>query len=161
MTKVRVVWLAEIEPDFHSRALMWWQQAPYSHVAIVIERDGVEVICHAVGKGVCIEVFEEILVDHKVVAQRVVDLKCSSDLLLGFVEGEEGKEYSDLQLLGIAIWGQWFKSFSFFHNKNRKRICSEFVGIILQKWSSYKLEGDQDFWTPVYLEQLLDPVKFK
>lgn len=126
------------------------QRRPYSHVAIIHEGK----IIHAVGEGVCVEDANEYLVERTVVFQRDVELYCSPDRFWGFVEGECGKEYSSWQLVAIALGVPWFA------NADEKRICSEFVANIVQRFGTELLSWPSlDHVTPRCLEIALNPTR--
>lgn len=161
MIQVDVVWMAETKPDWGSSLIMWWQGTPYSHVALVVGSE----VCHAIDRGVCIEKLETYLQDHRIVFKKTIDLKCSIEELMAFCDGEAGKEYSDMQLVGIALLadpstriGRWLRNRSWFLNGDSKRICSEFVAKILSKWSPrYVVTGELDYITPRDLLYALKP----
>lgn len=148
---VRVVWTAEIKPDFVSRCIMWAQRRPYSHIGIVFD----DQIVHAVGKGVCIEPVWPYLKQRKIVMEKEVSLHCSRDRFLGFIEGESGKEYSNWQLVAIALGVPWFP------NGDKKRICSEFVANVLLKFGNVGRIPESfdylDYVTPKCIENFLQP----
>ena len=148
--KVKVVWTAETKPDFVSRAIMAFQRTPYSHVAIIF--DGM--ICHAIGEGVCFSPAADYLADHVVVLERELELACSAERFMGFIEGESGKEYSEAQLLLIALGLKWFA------NGDEKRICSEFVANIISKFGLELIRWEHlDHVTPKCLEKVLKPTR--
>lgn len=73
----------------------------------------------------------------------------SRDYFLGFIDGANGKEYSQSQISAIASG----KSREL--NGDEKMICSELVGIVLTKMAGYKLDGHQDYWRPVHCFNVL------
>lgn len=154
MLTVDVVWMQETPPDWSSRIIMLAQRANYSHVGIIgTAADGKKYLCHAIGSGVCYQESDTYMNSHKIVFKKTVDLSCSLDLLTGFVMGEDGKEYSDVQLVLIALNIKW----RFLMNNKSKRICSEFVAAILSKWSTYQIPEPLDFVTPRNLFDILKP----
>lgn len=88
----------------------------------------------------------------KVVARLGLTLNCSTDMLAGYLEGERGKEYGNVQIAGFVVPFMQ----KLVGNGNGKRVCSEFMGQIVHKF--YKpIPGDPDYWTPKYLEKVLKP----
>lgn len=159
MINVDVVWMKEVPPDWSSRLIMFAQGTPYSHVGIIgTAADGKRYLCHCIDVGVCYQDPDSYLNRHKVIFKKTVDLHCSLDMLTGYIMGEDGKEYSDVQLVLIALklhWASWFM------NDKSKRICSEFVGAILSKWSTYNIPEPLDFVTPKTLFEILKPEAVK
>jgi hypothetical protein len=136
--KIKVLFVAETHPDFISRKIMNKMNTHYSHVLIVF--DETEVF-HAVGKGVCLDNFSEYIKDHVIAEAFNVELKVSREYFLGFVEGSQGKDYSQSQIVGIAGGKE-------IHNGDGKMICSELVGVVLTRMAGYHIPGCQDTWTP-------------
>lgn len=144
--EIKVIFSAEVNPDFMSKQIMNKFKTPYSHVLIQHEEGK---IFHAVGKGVCVEDADPFFKDHIAVATFLVKLDVSRDFFYGFVMGANGKEYSQSQIAALA-------SGKGTENGDEKMICSELVGIILTKMGKYKISGHQDSWTPLDCHKVLE-----
>jgi hypothetical protein len=146
--KVKVAFTREKEPDFVSKSIMWVMKTDYSHVFFIHEGN----IYHSIGLGVCKQDLESYLEDHIIVKEFEVELACSKEVFEAFVAGEDGKDYSQSQYIGFI-----FPMFqSFFDNNNEKRICSEFVAVVLQKYGDVVLSKDADFTSPKDVYDILD-----
>ncbi len=148
--------MQEVDPDWKSRGIMFAMGTNYSHVGIVgYASDGRKYLCHAIGGGVTYSQPMDYLGKHKIVFKKTIELSCSQDMLTGFVMGESGKEYSQTQLLLIAMKVRW----PWMLNGDSKRICSEFVGVILHRWSGYAplLPLPLDCITPRDLYDVIKP----
>lgn len=129
---------AEIKPDFVSRMIMWFTKATFSHIMIIDKGE----IVHSVGEGNSKADLNKYLETHKLQAKRI-RLKKPYDYFRGYVDGSQGKEYSESQ-----YWGFLFKPLrKFFRNGNEKEICSEYVARCLNHCCGYDFK-DMDFLTP-------------
>ncbi len=154
MIQVDVIWMQAVNPDWKSRGIMYAQGTNYSHVGLIgYASDGRKYLCHAIGGGVCYSQPMDYLGEHRIVFKKTVHLSCSQDLLTGFVMGEKGKEYSQMQLLLIAFKIRW----ACLMNGDSKRICSEFVAAIVDRWSEHKIPAPLDLITPRDLFDILKP----
>lgn len=165
MVTIDVVWTQEVPADWSSKAIMWGMGKNYSHVAIVGRAlDGKEYWCHAIDQGVCYTDPSEYLKNHIIVRKKSVQLTCTREELQGFIMGESGKEYSDSQLVFAGVKDYpvlgWLARHLIRLNGNEKRICSEFVAIVLFHYSEYRYDlakRNLDLITPAELEEILDP----
>jgi hypothetical protein len=155
---LEVYFMKESKPDLLSRLIMWWQGTNYSHVGF--EYKGM--LYHAIGNGVVWQKPEEYLHDHEVVLKKSVNLNCSVDRFEGYLMGEIGKDYSELQLWRIVTQKAYSKvGIKMKSNGDAKRVCSEFVGMVLFLFSKHKISGDRDYWTPKCIEKALFPIEYK
>lgn len=157
--KIKVIWMRETKPDWMSRLIMWWQEANYSHVGILYK----DRLIHAIGEGVVSQEPQDYMHDHVVTLEKDIELTCSEEMLEGYLMGEVGKEYAESQLFYIGI-SKVLGLLGVAPNLNgdARRICSEFVGVILYHWSEFPMSGNRDFWTPADLAQITmaqEPVK--
>lgn len=146
--------MAEIDPDWATRLLMWWSKVPYSHIAIEFEGD----IYHAVGEGVSVHNYKEYMESHREMGRKRIMLKCTKATFLAYVEGAKGKDYSETQLIGFIF--PWWRRF--FSDGKREVICSEFVSRILARYTDIDYTGiNLDYLTPKEAwEKIPDPPKF-
>lgn len=152
MITIDVLWVYEKTPDFVSRMVMKMDKAPFSHVMVQFkDRFGVPSIYHATGEGVNIIPLKGYMATHGVYGRMKVQLKMTKEFFWGYISGSDGKEYSHWQLVRIATGVKMFK------NGKQKMICSETVGELLHFYSSWKLSGERDLWTPKYLYNVLHP----
>ncbi len=162
--KVEIVWFMNLEAEWSSKLIMKSMKKNYSHVAIIgTALNGKKYVCHAVDQGVCYEDLNEYLKTHQVVRSKMVNLNCSQEVLEAYIQGEAGKEYSDTQLIAIALFakpntrvGKWIRTK--LANGDSKRICSEFVAAVLRHYcTEYTMPEDLDYVTPSDLEDILQP----
>jgi len=155
---IKVVFVAENDPDFVSQKIMDKDNTNYSHVLIEYTEPGdneyktdTTKIFHAVGEGVCIVEGHERInfwLNHIRAHEFEVDLKCHYEYFLGYVRGSLGKQYALSQIAGIAVGIEA-------DNDDAKMICSELVGIVITEMAGYEIPGDQDMWRPIHVYDAL------
>lgn len=154
---IDIIFTAENEPDFVSRAIISYLKAPYSHVLIVFkDMDQKRKIFHAVPRGVCIdEGVDKYFRTHEAVFRYTIPLTVTRPYFCGYAYGSTGKEYSWAQywnfLFGTAVM----------RNGKQERICSETVGVVMNEMSDVKLEGNVDMWDPKFLQLALEEYSTK
>ena len=146
--KIQVAFTCEKKPDIISKIIMWVLKSTYSHVFLVHN----ESIYHSVGDGVCKIKLSDYLKTHNLIKYFDVELDCSEEVFEAFMAGEDGKDYSESQYIGFMFPFMQ----SYFDNDNEKRICSEFVAIVLEKYGKYVLPKDADFMHPKDVYLMLD-----
>jgi len=145
--KIKVCFAAEKKPDFPSRMIMRRNGLGVSHALIKFYclKDKRWKIVHSIGEGVCVAEIDEFMKEHIITREVEVNLLCCAQFFQGFIEGSKGKGYSKGQILNI-IFG-----FKAFRNGKALMICSEFVGRIIDDFSSITLLGNPDDWDVQFL----------
>lgn len=138
---------AEITPDFKSHGIMKFLGTNYSHVLHIIEPEaGEPFLWHSTGEGVNCKLLRDFLQTHRLIHKfDVTDrLIVSADRFLGYLEGNEGKDYSETQYAGFI--NDVFKRRV--GDGPSELICSEFTARSANKYTSLQIKGDEDFVTP-------------
>lgn len=130
----------ELKPDWFSRFCMWWQKVDFSHAAVVFTdpRDGVEKVFEAADKGVTLTPFAPFASGHHIINHIQRRITVSEDYALGWIDGQVGKEYSELQLLYVGKFIRWGK------NGRTKFICVELSIFTAQVLTGLKVDEDLD-----------------
>jgi hypothetical protein len=156
---VKVVFMAETHPDWISRAIMWAENAPYSHVAIMYEDvDGKEKIHHAVTAGIGTDDPKEYLKHHKIVKAYEVPMRISKEIFSGWVQGRGGRDYAESQFINIMLAKIGIKWVPF-KNGAAETVCSEEVASAVQ-FADLDVPADQiifnvDLITPAAVDKFL------
>lgn len=154
---------AEIKPDFKSSTIMKYLGCDFSHVLHIIEQPGEEpYIWHSTGEGVNKKYLSDFLKDHVLKHKfEITDkLVVHPERFVGYLEGNEGKDYSETQYFGFIsdIFGpvkRWLQKES--DDNTRELICSEFTSRSANKYTSLRIKGDEDFQTPKsFIDQLIN-----
>ncbi len=145
--KIKVAFTKEINPDFVSNCIMKFLGTNYSHVFFILNDE----IFHSVGEGVCRVPLNEYLKDHVITAEFKVELDMTEKEFLAYMDGAEGKEYSESQYLGFVL--PFMKKFV--RNGKEKTICSELVSEVLEKFGEYVLPKEADFMSPKDVYEIL------
>lgn len=125
---------------------------PYSHVFLL--KDGV-VFQAGWPSGVGTVGIEEFKSHHNILELLEYDLSPEQSLLYdGFVKGCEGKLYSEVQILAIALAKYANVKFEKL-NGTKKYICSELCADALNFLLGFKFKKQHDFITPLDLNQEL------
>lgn len=153
--KIQVVVVAEIKPDFVSSQIMRWMKAPYSHAAIIYNN----MVYHCIEQGVCVQSLEDGLHDSVIVGSKEIELKCNEETFLAFIEGAKDKDYSETNLIGIALKKLGFgKSFyKYFSDGRSELFCDEFVAWTIETLSDFKFGKDLDLMDVKEMFEALPP----
>ncbi len=145
--KFEIIAIGEEKPDFVSSRIQKALGTDYSHVAILVDE---EVIYHATGKGFHKEYLCDVLPGHIIRHRFEVRSARSDEFSLGWLEGNIGVPYSNLQYLGFIF--PWMRKFV--DNGRKRTICSEAVGDAMQECFGYLID-DTDFKSPKDIVEIL------
>lgn len=151
---------AEINPDWKSKDIMHFLGCNWSHVLHIIEPDNGEAyIWHSTGEGVNRMLLNQFLKTHVLIHKFDVTDRITSHIerFLGYLEGSNGKDYSETQYAGfipaVESIKNWFKSKV--DDNESELICSEFTARTANLYTNLVIKGDEDFIDPKnFIEQL-------
>lgn len=148
MTPIDVCLFREIKPDLESKLIMWWTKSPASHIGFVYQAlDGKWKIYHAVGKGVCIEDYEEFMKEHVRVGVKTVNLNCCPAIWDRHTKSNTDRPYSSSQFFIFLLPWKWSKKW--FSNGRAMFVCSELVATDLIEFAGIKFPKGVEELTPL------------
>lgn len=155
MNALTVGFMRELNPDFCTRAIMWWSKLPYSHVYIHNGSHGL----HAIEHGVMLDDMATLFSGEIAAVEYEIPIDFRADLQwMQKVQREfQRADYSYAQCFGIAL-AKFFgmKRNILVKNQNKNLICTEFVGHVLEKYCDIDLPGDDDLWDLHTIRAALD-----
>lgn len=153
---IKVGFSHSLYPNIITKLQMWLFKINYSHVYIRIKYQDFDLVLHATGIGLHLVSFKTFALKRTPVKEFIVSSPhVDYRPFLHYAFDTTGKKYGTKEMLGAGL----AKIFRLKKNPFKSAdntFCSEAVGVVMEKFFGFDIEGDSSLWAPKDIHDYLE-----